>query len=66
MQMKLLMNFLSHVFQDAKGSDFIFDSVQLIYCKYHKVNFRRGVLYIDSSDRIKKEKAKINSKTEDD
>ena len=49
-----------------KGSDFIFDSVQLIHCQYYKSNFRRGVSYIDSSDWIKKEKANINSKTEDD
>ena len=26
-----------------KGRDFIFDSVQLMYYKYHKVNFIRGV-----------------------
>ena len=25
-----------------RGSDFIFDSVQLIYDKYHNVNFRCG------------------------
>ena len=33
-----------------RGSDFIFDWVQLIYCKCHKVNFRRGGSYIDSPD----------------
>ena len=25
-----------------RGSDFIFDSVQLMHCKCHKVNFKRG------------------------
>ena len=31
-----------------KESDFIFDSVQLMYYKCHKVNFKRGGLYTDS------------------
>ena len=38
------------------GSDFIFDSVQLIYFKCHKVNLRRGGSYIDSPDWMKKKK----------
>ena len=31
-----------------RGSDFIFDSVQLLYYKCHKINFKRGGSYIDS------------------
>ena len=42
-----------------RGSDFIFDSVQLIYSKCHKVNLCGGS-YIDSPDQIKKKKAIIN------
>ena len=49
-----------------RGSDFIFDSVQLMYYKCHKVNFKRGGLYIDSPDWIKKKKTIINLKNEDD
>ena len=49
-----------------RGSDFIFDSVQLMYYKCHKVKFKRGGLYIDSPDCIKKKKAIINQKNEDD
>ena len=30
-----------------KGSDFIFDSVQLMHYKCYAVNFKRGGLYID-------------------
>ena len=45
-----------------RGSNFIFDSVQLMYCRCHKVNFTRGGSYINSSDWIKKEKATINPK----
>ena len=33
-----------------RGSYFIFDSVQLMYCKYHEVNFRSGGSYTDSPD----------------
>ena len=49
-----------------RGSDFIFDSVQLMYCKCHKVNFRGGGSCIDSPDWIKNKKAIINPKNKDD
>ena len=39
-----------------RGSDFIFDSVQLMYYKCHKVTFIRGGSYIDSPNSIKKKK----------
>ena len=37
-----------------RESDFTFDSVQLFYYKCHKVNFKRGVSFIDFSNWIKK------------
>ena len=43
-----------------KGSDFIFDSVPLIYQKCHKVNFKFS--YIGAPDWIKNKKATINKK----
>ena len=49
-----------------RGSDFIFDSVQLMYCKCHKVNFKRGGSHIDSPDSTKTKKATINPKNEDE
>ena len=49
-----------------KRSDFIFDLVQLLHYKCHKVNFKRGASYIDSPNWIKKKKAKMNPKIEDD
>ena len=49
-----------------RGSDFIFGSVQLMYYKCHKVNFKGGSSYIDSLDWIKKKKATINPKSTDD
>ena len=41
-----------------RESDFIFDSVQLLYYKCHKINFKPGGSYIDSRDWIKKKKAR--------
>ena len=73
-QMKLLMNSLSHFVEDfqknlemlMKGSDFIFDLVQLMYYKCNKINFKRGGSYIDSPDWIKNKEAIIDPKIEDD
>ena len=39
-----------------KRSDFIFNSVHLMYYKCHKLNFKSSGSYIDSSDWRKKEK----------
>ena len=36
-----------------KSSAFIFDCVNLLHYKCHKINFTHGILYIDSPDRIK-------------
>ena len=33
-----------------RSSDLIFDFINLIYYKCHKINFRRGGSYIDSPD----------------
>ena len=49
-----------------KGSDFIFDSVQLLNYKCHKINFNPGGSYVDSPDWIKKKKVTINPKNDDD
>ena len=49
------MNSLNHVDQETslRGSNFIFESVQLIYYKCHKVNFRRDGSFIYSPGKIK-------------
>ena len=48
-----------------RGSDFIFDSVQLLYYKCHKINFKRGGgSYVDSADWIKNKIAAKNPKNE--
>ena len=65
----LLMNFLSHLFgleTSLKGSNFIYDSVQLLYHKRHKINFKRGGSYIECPDWIKIKQATINPKNKYD
>ena len=42
----------------------MFDSIQLVYYKSHKVNFKYSGLYIESPDWIKDEKATTNPKNE--
>ena len=49
-----------------RGNDVVFDSVQLMYYKCHKVNFKRGGSNIDSPDWIKKKKATRNPRNTDD
>ena len=48
-----------------KESDFIFDSVQLMYYKRHKVSFIRVGSYVDSPDQIKKKKVALKLKHKD-
>ena len=55
MQMKLLMDSLTHFDQDnvvtsMRRSEYSFDSDQMMYYKCHKVTFRRGVVVVDDDD----------------
>ena len=43
-----------------KGSEFVFDYVQLLYYKCYKINPNRGGSYIDSPDWIKNKNVTIN------
>ena len=52
--------------KSMRGSEFIFDWVQLMQYKFHKVNFRRGDPNIDSPDWTKKKRATISPKNKDD
>ena len=56
--MKQLFDSLKNRYQNnlesVKGS--VFDYIQLLYYKFHKINQNRGGLYIDSPDWIKKKK----------
>ena len=49
-----------------KGSEFVYDSVDLLYYKFHRIILNRGGSYIDSPKWLKNKKATINSKNNDD
>ena len=36
-----------------EGSDFVFESIDLLYYNFHRINLNRGGSYIDSPDWIK-------------
>ena len=48
-----------------KGSEFVFDSVNSIYYKLHKIGLNRGGSYIDSPKWLKNKGVTINPKTND-
>ena len=48
-----------------EGSNFVFESVDLLYYSLHKISLNRGGSYIDSPDWIKNKKATINPKSKD-
>ena len=49
-----------------RWSDFIFDLVQLLYYKCHRINFRHAGSYIESPDWIKDKKATATPTNKDD
>ena len=52
--------------ESMRGSDFIFDSIDLLYYDLHKISLNRGGSYIDSLKWLKDKKATINPKNKDD
>ena len=48
-----------------KRSEFVFDSVNLLYNKLHKISLSRGESYIDSPKWLKNKKATKNPKNND-
>ena len=51
----------------VKGSDFVFDSIDGIYYKYHRINVNRDRLYLNAPDWKKQnKKVTINPKNNDD
>ena len=58
----LSSSYQGHLETSMERSELIFDSVQLMYYKYYKLNFRRGGSCTDSPGWIKKKKAMVNLK----
>ena len=49
-----------------KGSEFVYDSIDVLYCNLNKVSLSKGGLYIDFPKWLKNKKATINPKNNDD
>ena len=49
-----------------RGSEFIFECVDSLYCKLHKISLNREGPYIDSLKWLKNKKVTINPKIKDD
>ena len=49
-----------------KRSDLVFDSVDALYYKIHKINLNKGGSYIDFPEWVKNKKATINPKNKKD
>ena len=57
----LLSRYQTDFKKSMRGSDFIFDSVQLLYSKCHQISFKRGGSYIDFPDWTKRKKSNNKS-----
>ena len=61
-----LQRFQKGLEESMKGSEFVFDGVNSLYYKLHKISLKRGESYADSPEWLKNKKATINPKTKDD
>ena len=52
--------------ESMRGSEFVFDSVNSLHYKLHKISLNRGRPYIGSPKWLKNRKATINPKNNDD
>ena len=66
---EIFRSFLSNYQQELKiikGSDFVFESVDLIDYKLHRVPLRRNGTYVKSPEQLTRKKATINPKNKND
>ena len=68
--MDLLVSFLSKyqekLEESTRGSEFVYNSVDVLYYNLNKVSLSRGRSYIDSTKWVKNERATINSQNKKD
>ena len=57
----LVKNRYQNSLESMKGSEFVFNYFQLLYCKCHRINPNCVGSYIDSPDWIKNNKGTINT-----
>ena len=53
-----LQKYQERLEKPMKKSEFVFDSVGLLYCKLHKISLNRGRSYINSPDWLKNDNYK--------
>ena len=63
---KYFLNNYQKELKIIKGSDFVFESVDLLDYKLHRVRLKRGGSYIKSPNWLENKKAVINPKNEND
>ena len=62
----LLQEYPEGLEESVKGSEFVFDSVDLLEYQHNKIGLNRRGSYVDSPKWLKSEKATINPKINDD
>ena len=62
----LLQNYQKDLEESMTGSEFVPDSIDLLYYHLQKIGLKRGGSYIDSPEWLKNKKATINPKNNDD
>ena len=62
----LLQSYQKDLEESTRGSQFIFDSTDLLYYHLQKIGLKRGGSYIYSPEWLKHKKATINPKNNDD
>ena len=64
----LLQNYQKDLEEESirRGSNFIFDSIDLLHNHFQKIGVKRGRSYIDSLEWLKNKKATINPKNNSD
>ena len=62
----LLQKYQEELEKLMKRSKFVFDSVDLLYYKLHRITLNRGESYIDSPEWLQNKEATINPKNSDD
>ena len=61
-----LQKYQENLEESIRGSEFSFDSVDVLFYNLNKVSLSRGGSYIDSPKWLKNKKATTNPKNEDD
>ena len=62
----ILQKYQERLEESVKESDFVFDNVDLLLYKLHKISLNRGGSYINSPEWLKNKKATVNPKNKDD